>query len=87
VLIGRMSLVGPRPLDTREVANFVAWQRRRLAVMPGLTCLWQVSGRSEVAFENWMRMDLWYVRHQSFRTDLDLLLRTPLSVLTCRGAY
>ncbi|MGD0897444.1 MAG: sugar transferase, partial [Thermoguttaceae bacterium] len=87
VLQGRMSLVGPRPLDVREVARFAAWQRRRLAVLPGLTCLWQVSGRSDVAFENWVRMDLWYVRNQGLWTDCKLLLRTPLSVLACRGAY
>ena len=55
--------------------------------MPGLTCLWQVSGRSDVGFEDWVRMDLWYVRHQSLWTDCKLLLRTPLSVLSGRGAY
>jgi lipopolysaccharide/colanic/teichoic acid biosynthesis glycosyltransferase len=87
VLLGQLSLVGPRPLDVDEVARFEAWQRRRLAVRPGLTCLWQVSGRSEVAFEDWMRMDLWYVRHQSLWTDCKLLLYTPGSVLTGRGAY
>jgi lipopolysaccharide/colanic/teichoic acid biosynthesis glycosyltransferase len=87
VLLGQMSLVGPRPMDLREVARFEPWQRRRLAVKPGLTCLWQVSGRSELSFENWVRMDLWYVCHQGLRTDLALLLRTPLSVLGCRGAY
>ena len=55
--------------------------------MPGLTCLWQVSGRSEIGFEDWVRMDLWYLRNQSLWTDCKLLLRTPLSVLTGRGAY
>jgi lipopolysaccharide/colanic/teichoic acid biosynthesis glycosyltransferase len=87
VLLGQMSLVGPRPLDVREVARFEPWQLRRLAVKPGLTCLWQVSGRSDIAFEDWSRMDLWYVRNQSLATDLDLLLRTPLKVLGCKGAY
>jgi lipopolysaccharide/colanic/teichoic acid biosynthesis glycosyltransferase len=87
VLLGQMSLVGPRPLDVREVARFAAWQRGRLAVMPGLTCLWQVSGRSDVSFEDWVRMDLWYVRSQGLWTDCKLLLRTPWSVLGCRGAY
>jgi lipopolysaccharide/colanic/teichoic acid biosynthesis glycosyltransferase len=87
VLWGRMSLVGPRPLDVREVARMAAWQRRRLAVPPGLTGLWQVSGRSNVAFDDWVRMDLWYVRNQGLWTDCKLLLRTPLSVLACRGAY
>ncbi|MDZ7617297.1 MAG: sugar transferase [Patescibacteria group bacterium] len=87
VLRGEMSLVGPRPPIGREVANYAPWQRRRLAVKPGLTCLWQVSGRSEVSFENWVRMDLWYVLNQTLWNDLMLLVRTPLSVLTCRGAY
>jgi lipopolysaccharide/colanic/teichoic acid biosynthesis glycosyltransferase len=87
VLLGAMSLVGPRPLPIHEVANFQAWHRRRLAVKPGLTCLWQVSGRSEIGFTDWVRMDLWYVRNQSLWTDLKLLVRTPLVVLTGRGAY
>jgi lipopolysaccharide/colanic/teichoic acid biosynthesis glycosyltransferase len=87
VLLGQMSLVGPRPPIGEEVAKYEPWQRRRLAVKPGLTCLWQVSGRSEIDFEDWMRMDLWYVRHQSWSTDLKLLVRTPWSVLTGRGAY
>jgi lipopolysaccharide/colanic/teichoic acid biosynthesis glycosyltransferase len=87
VLLGQMSLVGPRPLDVREVARFEHWQLRRLAVKPGLTCLWQVSGRSDIGFEEWSRMDLWYVRHQSLKTDLELLVRTPMKVLGCKGAY
>ena len=87
VLLGDMSLVGPRPPLAREVAQYKAWQRRRLAIMPGLTCLWQVSGRSEIGFEHWVRMDIWYLQNQDLRTDLKLLIRTPLSVLSCRGAY
>jgi lipopolysaccharide/colanic/teichoic acid biosynthesis glycosyltransferase len=87
VLFGQMSLVGPRPLDAEEVASFDPWQVRRLAVKPGLTCLWQVSGRSEIGFEEWSRMDLWYARNQSLKTDLALLWRTPLNVLGCKGAY
>jgi len=87
VLWGRMSLVGPRPLPVSEVARFQPWHRRRLAVMPGLTCLWQVSGRSEIGFEDWVRMDIWYVRNQGFWADCKLLLRTPLSVVSGRGAY
>ena len=62
VLLGQMSLVGPRPPLAKEVAEYEPWQRRRLAVKPGLTCLWQVSGRSEIGFEEWVRMDLWYVK-------------------------
>jgi lipopolysaccharide/colanic/teichoic acid biosynthesis glycosyltransferase len=80
-------LLGPRPLPVHEVAQLRAWQCRRLAVVPGLTCLWQVSGRSEIGLEDWVRMDLWYLRNQSLWTDCKLLLRTPLSVLSGRGAY
>jgi lipopolysaccharide/colanic/teichoic acid biosynthesis glycosyltransferase len=87
VLFGSMSLVGPRPPVITEVERYAAWQRRRLSVKPGLTCLWQISGRSEVAFEDWVRMDLWYLKNQGFWTDLKLLARTPRSVLSGRGAY
>lgn len=87
VLLGQMSLVGPRPPIGDEVARYEPWQRRRLAVKPGLTCLWQVSGRSEISFEDWVRMDIWYVRNQGLATDLKLLLRTPGNVIACRGAY
>lgn len=87
VLSGEMSLVGPRPLRVEEVRRFEPWQRRRLAVMPGLTCLWQVSGRSNIGFEDWIRMDVWYVENQNLWTDLSLLVRTPLSVITGKGAY
>jgi lipopolysaccharide/colanic/teichoic acid biosynthesis glycosyltransferase len=87
VLWGHMSLVGPRPLVIEEVAQCAAWQRRRLAVKPGLTCLWQISGRSEIGFNDWVRMDLWYIRNQRLATDCKLLLHTPWSVLSGRGAY
>ena len=87
VLLGQMSLVGPRPPLAKEVARYTPWQLRRLAVKPGLTCLWQVSGRSEIGFHEWVSMDLWYIRNQSLRTDLSLLAKTPWSVLSRRGAY
>lgn len=87
VLFGAMSLVGPRPPLASEVARYQPWQRRRLAVQPGLTCLWQVSGRCEIGFEDWVRMDLWYVRNQTLGADLKLLVKTPWTVLTGRGAY
>jgi lipopolysaccharide/colanic/teichoic acid biosynthesis glycosyltransferase len=87
ILLGHMSLVGPRPPIAAEVVQYKAWQFGRLGVKPGLTCLWQISGRCEIGFEDWVRMDLWYVDHQNLRTDLKLLIRTPLSVLSRRGAY
>lgn len=87
VLAGHMSLVGPRPPVEKEVVTYKVWQRRRLAIKPGLTCLWQVSGRSEIGFEDWVRMDIWYASNQSFWTDLWLLVKTPWTVITGRGAY
>lgn len=87
VLMGHMSLVGPRPPIAKEVAKYESWQFRRLAVKPGLTCLWQVSGRCEIGFTDWVKLDIWYVENQSLWTDLKLLFRTPLSVLSRRGAY
>jgi len=82
-----MSLVGPRPPLAVEVAEYRPWQRIRLAVKPGLTCLWQVSGRSEIGFSRWMLMDRWYVKHQNMLIDLVLLARTPWAVIGHRGAY
>ena len=87
VLLGSMSLVGPRPPVAKEVTQYAPWQRRRLAVQPGLTCLWQISGRSEIHFEQWVRMDIWYLENQCLWTDMKLLARTPASVLSGRGAY
>jgi lipopolysaccharide/colanic/teichoic acid biosynthesis glycosyltransferase len=87
ILFGHMGLVGPRPPVVSEVTQYRAWQFGRLAVKPGLTCLWQISGRSEIGFEDWVRMDLWYVEHQNLWTDLKMLVGTPLSVLSRRGAY
>ncbi len=86
VLFGHMSLVGPRPPLASEVAKYEDWQLQRLAVKPGLTCLWQVSGRSTVSFAQWVEMDLWYLENQCVATDLNLLLRTPWCVITRRGA-
>src|SRR5690606_3829060 len=77
VLLGHMALVGPRPPVEKEVRKYEPWQFRRLAIMPGLTCLWQVSGRSEIGFTDWVRMDLWYSRNQNAWTDATLLVKTP----------
>ena len=87
VLTGEMSLVGPRPLDAAEVASMAPEvQHGRHRVKPGLTCTWQVSGRSLIPYEEWMRMDLEYAERQSLWLDLALLARTPLAVLGARGA-
>lgn len=85
VLVGDMSLVGPRPLPVEESLQCATWQRRRLSVVPGLTCVWQVRGRSTVSFESWMRMDLEYVRRRSLAYDLRLILSTIPSLLFHRG--
>ena len=85
VLIGDMSLVGPRPLPVEESLQCKPWQRRRLAVLPGLTCVWQVRGRSTVTFEDWMRMDLEYLRDRSFSYDMRLMLSTIPTLVLRRG--
>jgi lipopolysaccharide/colanic/teichoic acid biosynthesis glycosyltransferase len=87
VLKGEMSLVGPRPPLPEEADKYEAWQRRRLDVKPGITCLWQVSGRSRLGFDEWMRLDLEYIRRQSLATDLWILVRTIPAVLSREGAY
>jgi lipopolysaccharide/colanic/teichoic acid biosynthesis glycosyltransferase len=87
VLKGDMSLVGPRPPIPGEVAQYEPWQLRRLDVRPGLTCLWQISGRSRIGFQEWMRLDLEYIRHRSLKLDLKILLRTIPAVLSREGAY
>jgi exopolysaccharide biosynthesis polyprenyl glycosylphosphotransferase len=87
VLRGDMSLVGPRPPLAKEVEQYEAWQLRRLSVRPGLTCVWQVSGRSEISFHDWMLLDMRYIDHWSFAGDLGLIMRTIPAVLTGRGAH
>jgi exopolysaccharide biosynthesis polyprenyl glycosylphosphotransferase len=86
VLRGEMSIVGPRPPVPTEVARYEAWQRRRLSVRPGLTCVWQVSGRNEISFEEWMYLDMQYIDHWSLAEDFQLILKTVPVVLTGRGA-
>ena len=87
VLMGQMSLVGPRPPLPEEVENYEPWQRERLAVRPGLTCIWQISGRSDIPFERWVELDIEYVRRRSLLLDLKILLLTIPAVLSGRGAY
>jgi lipopolysaccharide/colanic/teichoic acid biosynthesis glycosyltransferase len=87
VLTGDMSLVGPRPPIPEEVKKYERWQRRRLSMKPGITCLWQVSGRNAIDFDDWMRLDLAYIDTWSLRLDVQILLRTVPVVLTARGAH
>jgi exopolysaccharide biosynthesis polyprenyl glycosylphosphotransferase len=86
VLRGDMSLVGPRPAVPSEVDQYKGWQRRRLRMRPGLTCLWAVSGRDNVDFETWMKLDMQYIDNWSLALDWKILLRTIPRVLTGRGA-
>jgi exopolysaccharide biosynthesis polyprenyl glycosylphosphotransferase len=86
VLLGHMSLVGPRPLPVIEMANVTGPHRRRLSVRPGITCLWQISGRNELGFQEWMNLDLQYVDNWSLGLDFAILLRTVPALLSGRGA-
>ena len=87
VLKGDMSLVGPRPPLLPEVNEYSNVHRQRLSVRPGITCLWQVSGRSEIDFEGQVRLDLQYIQNRSFLGDLWILLKTIPAVLLGKGAY
>ncbi len=86
VLRGDMSLVGPRPPIPEEVAQYQPWQRRRLSMKPGLTCLWQISGRNQIDFERWIRLDLEYIDSWSPLLDIKILFKTIPVVLSGRGA-
>lgn len=87
VLKGDMSLVGPRPAVPQEVDRYEGWQRRRLRMRPGLTCLWALVGRNQLDFETWMRMDMEYIDNWSLALDWKILLLTIPKVLSGRGAY
>lgn len=87
VFIGDMSLVGPRPPVPSEVAQYTARERQRLFVTPGITCIWQVSGRSDLPFPKQVLLDIEYMQKRSLWTDIKLLLRTLPAVIFARGAY
>jgi exopolysaccharide biosynthesis polyprenyl glycosylphosphotransferase len=86
VLRGDMSLVGPRPAVPSEVDQYKCWQRRRLRMRPGITCLWAISGRDNVDFETWMKMDMQYIDNWSLSLDWKILLQTIPRVITGHGA-
>ena len=88
VLKGDMSLVGPRPLPVRDFDRFnTQWHKRRLSVKPGMTCLWQVNGRSNVTFDHWVQMDLEYIDNWSLGLDMKILLKTIPAIMRGSGAY
>ena len=86
VLRGEMSVVGPRPPLPAEVRQYKRWQRRRLSVKPGITCLWQISGRNNIDFDRWMELDLEYIDQWSLWSDIEICLKTIPAVLGTRGA-
>ncbi len=87
VLTGEMSLVGPRPPIPSEVEKYSSWQRRRLSMKPGMTCIWQISGRSKIPFDKWMEMDLEYIDNWSLWFDFKILIRTIPAILSRKGAW
>lgn len=87
VLKGDMSLVGPRPPTPEEVEEYHDWQLKRLEIRPGMTCLWQVKGRSDLSFREWMKLDLFYIENWSFWLDIKILFLTFLAVFRGKGAY
>ena len=85
VLLGDMSLVGPRPPMPSEVEKYAWWQRRRISIKPGLTCIWQVYGRNRVSFKRWVEMDLFYIDNWSLWLDIKLILKTVRVVFSGTG--
>lgn len=84
---GQMSIVGPRPMLEREVEHYDEWMFQRLQVKPGLTCYWQIMGRSNLTFEEWMELDKKYLEEMGFWTDIKIMLKTPRAVFKSDGAY
>ena len=87
ILKGDMSIVGPRPPLPDEVAQYTDYHRQRLMVTPGLTCFWQAYGRSDLSFEDWVDMDMKYIKRRSISLDISLIIRTVYAVIFKRGAY
>jgi lipopolysaccharide/colanic/teichoic acid biosynthesis glycosyltransferase len=87
VLRGEMSLVGPRPLPVRDYDRLETWHRRRYNVLPGMTGLWQVAGRSDLTFDDLVRLDFYYLENWSIWLDITILFKTPLAVFSRKGAY
>lgn len=87
ILKGDMSIIGPRPAIQREVAQYGEFDKLRLLVKPGLSCYWQVSGRSDIPFDEWMKLDVKYIKEMSLLTDIKIILLTFPAVLKGDGAY
>lgn len=87
ILLGDMSIVGPRPPIMSEVEQYESWQKMRLSVKPGLTCIWQISGRSRIDFATWVRMDLQYIQKASLLLDINIIVKTFSAVIRADGAY
>jgi lipopolysaccharide/colanic/teichoic acid biosynthesis glycosyltransferase len=87
VLIGNMSLVGPRPAIPYEVEIYKPWHYQRFNALPGITGLWQVTARSSADFDEMVWLDILYIENQSLWLDLKILFKTPLAVIACRGAH
>jgi lipopolysaccharide/colanic/teichoic acid biosynthesis glycosyltransferase len=87
VLRGEMSLVGPRPLPVRDYARLQPWHRRRSNVLPGMTGLWQIAGRSDLSFDDLVRLDFYYLENWSLWLDITILVKTLPAVVVQRGAY
>ncbi|WP_238942622.1 sugar transferase [Planococcus beigongshangi] len=87
VLKGEMSLVGPRPALPDEVDKYTDFERRRIAVVPGLTCYWQVSGRSNIGFDEWVKLDLKYIKERNTLVDLKLICRTVFVLFGSKDAF